>query len=111
MQLILKDRMSALCYEVDERVPGDSAIMEFMPPYAKWSEQKVSQHLSGHAIYMFDGVTCLFSRIRDGARRGTIVYLYDRQIFTLVECHFGASSFETFCHTQKKNLSLEARSI
>lgn len=60
MQLILKDRMSALCYEVDERVPGDSAIMEFMPPYSEWSERKVVQHLSGHAVYMFDGVTCLF---------------------------------------------------
>jgi hypothetical protein len=86
--------------------PGDA-----MPPYAECSERKVSQRLSGHAVYMCDGVTCLFSRMRDGARRGTILYLYDRQIFILVDRHFIASIFGTLCHTQNKNLSLEARLI
>ena len=100
-----------MCYEVDERVPGDSAVMEFIPPYSGWSERKVGQHSSGHAVYMFDGVTCLFSCMRDGVSRGTIVYLYDRQIFTLVERHFVASIFGKLYHTQKKTLSFEARSI
>lgn len=54
-----------------------SAILESLPPYTNWSERKLDLHLSGHAVYTFDGVTYLFSRIRDRGRRGTIVYLYE----------------------------------
>ena len=41
------------------------------------SERKLYLYLSGHAVYRFDGVTYLFSRIRDRGKRGTIVYLYE----------------------------------
>ena len=38
------------------------AILESMPPYHKWKERPAGVHLSGHAIYTFDGVTYLMGR-------------------------------------------------
>lgn len=39
------------------------AILEANPPYTRWSERPAGVHLSGQAVYTFDGLTYLFSRV------------------------------------------------
>jgi hypothetical protein len=70
------------------------AILESEPPYAHWTERPAGVHLSGHAVYTFEGVTYLMGRLlayepaadpatlrADLAGRSlhqaTIVYIYD----------------------------------
>lgn len=38
------------------------AIMEADPPYVEWKERSAGVHLSGQAVYVFDGVTYVLSR-------------------------------------------------
>ncbi len=39
------------------------AILESEPPYTRWSERPAGVHLSGHAVYTFEGVTYLMGRL------------------------------------------------
>ena len=43
------------------RVGG--AILEADPPYDRWTERSAGVHLSGQAVYTFDGVIYVFSRV------------------------------------------------
>lgn len=70
------------------------AILESEPPYTRWTERPAGVHLSGHAVYTFEGTTYLMGRLlayepaADPAMRradladrplsqATIVYTYD----------------------------------
>lgn len=69
------------------------AILEADPPYNVWTQRPAGVHLSGQAIYTFDGVTYLLSRVfacdpplvGDAPRaalppqpdQGTLVYTYE----------------------------------
>lgn len=71
------------------------AILETMPPYKKWKQRPAGIHLSGHAVYTFEGVNYLIGRYlgydppvdpetprsRVGGRKldqATMVYTYER---------------------------------
>jgi acyl-CoA thioesterase-1 len=54
-------------------------VFEAMPPYASWTRRPAGvPHLSGHSVHTFRGVSYLFSRSMDYAKKqtGTIIYTF-----------------------------------
>lgn len=57
-------------------------ILEAQAPYREWKQRPAGVHLSGHAVYDFDGTTYVFSRLIEGKATGTRIYTYDGQQLT-----------------------------
>lgn len=71
------------------------AILEAEYPYTQWQERAAGVHLSGHAVYVFAGVTYVFSRafacdpqldasapraaLPQAVHQGTIAYTYENR--------------------------------
>lgn len=54
----------------------ESEILEATAPYDTWTARPAGVHLSGHIVHVFEGVTYLMSRTRQGKEMGTMVYVY-----------------------------------
>ena len=71
------DKIMAFLRQIRGSPP--SSILKSSPPYSKWTERTNNIHLSGHAVYTFDGITYLFSRTRNAKKTGTLVYHYEEE--------------------------------
>jgi hypothetical protein len=62
---------TALCFDqagkltafLRDQTKIGGAILEACPPFTEWSQRPAGVHLSGQAVYTFDGITYLLSRV------------------------------------------------